>query len=79
MKKFKYKIITEKNKLGEIRFSAKFITSWHSTDEDVKWYRNLGYNFFAETRDEIVDRIYGDARARRGTDYEVVVTEEIEA
>jgi hypothetical protein len=82
MKKLKYILITERNALGEIRYSASFVTPWYKRNEEIqlKHDKNLWYvPYWVTNREQAIRGIEAHAKSIRGDAYEIVVKEPVEA
>ena len=82
MKKLKYIITTERNALGEMRYSAHFVTPWYCQNEHIKlWYEKdlWSASYWVTHREQAMRGIEAHAKDVRGADYEIVVKEAVEA
>lgn len=82
MKKLKYILVTERNALGETRYSAHFITPWYRQNEPIrlKYEKSLWYvPYWVNQREQAICGIEEHAKSIRGDAYEMAVKEVVEA
>ena len=82
MKKLKYILISERNALDEVRYSAYFVTPWYKRNVHIElqhetslWY----IPYWVTHREQAMRGIAAHAKSLRRENYTVVIKETVEA